>query len=453
MVTALALAFSLPASALDVTVNFSAQSGTMNRVASGFLHPLGKQDPLPQTEIDTTAAYVTDLKIQTVRCEIEEVNEHLARFPNAVVIGTLSGNWSKPGMNSASPNGEAPWEGESGTGTATNPDWNKWLNYVGGHINAIPVEMTSRVIIDFWNEPNLPQNWSNWHPAERTNNAYPLFKECWRRTFNRIRALRPNMKVTAPGVCQPQQMDAFLKGFISYCGSNACVPDTWNWHFGADNMANQANTYRNHANDNGAANSGVMLLEYVGSGVSPFPGRTAFDIALIEQGNYLRAAHSRWPETTEIGHTLFRDTPTSTVWKKHGIHHIYSFYGLMTGTRLATNFTGTETVNYVGAIDGSTDTARILLGSHEITATNLGTVNLKLSNVAIAGTFQQLRVRIYRIAYGNGGEVASVSQVTTIPEYYSVSPTNTVSVSGFAWADARDAYQVVVNRVEAVMTP
>lgn len=121
-VAALTLAFSLPASALDITVNVGAHADAMNRVASGFLHPLGKQDPLPQTEIDTTAAYVTDLKIQTVRCEIEEVNEYLARFPNAVVIGTLSGNWSKPGTDPLIPKGVAPWA--TAGGTPANPNWN-----------------------------------------------------------------------------------------------------------------------------------------------------------------------------------------------------------------------------------------------------------------------------------------------------------------------------------------
>jgi hypothetical protein len=439
----LALAVTLsPAFATGtVTINFADDQGTMNRVASGFLHAFSSDMTKPPPTQDPT--FVHPLKVRMYRTRVGDVQDYWDRTSDdpvvPIITGTLSGSWGYPSASGDTTG--RPW-GDGGT-----DDYTAWENFVTSQVSALNANIpAANLIFDVWNEPDGNGFWWNWSGASWTR-----FYQTFKRAYEKVKAVNPNLKVAGPGfssVAAGADQTA-LDNFKDFCVANACVPDYWSWHFGGDNIPSEVAHVQTWS---ASVQRPVAILEYLGPEQSKRPGRTAYEIGLIESAGVYRASKAIWSDEDQfqgsINGCLIEDAGGN--WSKRGIWHVYAHYANFAGKHVSS--TSTTEVNALGAIDNTSSTAWALLGHHDYgsPATNEGNVTLVLKNIkAASGT--TVHVTVTKIPYNSYGTVALPAPI--VDANFTVTNSAVTVSPVINWTNSDDAYKVTVTNVKSLSVP
>jgi len=209
-----------------------------------------------------------------------------------------------------------------------------WLGKIGTTIAAKKTANLDNIYAyEIWNEPN--GSWTNGGDT----NAVPggsktlSWNAFWKQSYDKIRQLDPAVKITGPSI---SYMDPdFMKGFLTYCKSNDCLPDVIGWHEGMNIETDVAN-YRNLEKQIGVGPLPISINEYSGSGQAKDegrPGATVPLIAQLERAGVESACVSWWTPDSIAGHLgslLATDTQTNGGW------FLFEWYGAMNGSMVMT---------------------------------------------------------------------------------------------------------------------
>ncbi len=80
--------------------------------------------------------------------------------------------------------------------------------------------LTNVYAYEIWNEPN--GTWTTGKPMS--------FNEFWRQSYEKLRALDPDVKITGPSAAGYDE--SLIKDFLTFCKANDCLPDIVGWHDG-----------------------------------------------------------------------------------------------------------------------------------------------------------------------------------------------------------------------------
>ncbi len=454
------------AGSANIIINYanSASPGTLNHVAAGLLHGL---ESALSNKISPASLW-TDLSMNFLRTRpgsIPNVYNEDKRLrggsTDATMIITLSGSWGYASNPSITP----PWGNNY-----TSPDYSAWLNYVVTRVNQVKaaVPNADKRIYDLWNEPNGAEYWGKWDSREAAN-GYPRFKELYRLTYKLLKEglpgynggapLDPSARFTAPGtsVGLSNLNETFTTDFMKYAKDNNVVPDLWNWHFGDPRTLDRFNTYMSYAASIGAARD-AMVLEYLREQDGKRPGRSIYEIALLESATHaasgktiIGAAFADWPSTGEAGNGLFYSGGT---WRKHGIWYIFANYAKMSGAEAPfTSVTTSPKIGAVASLNASSKKAWALLGNDVFDqrwspsdTASIGNTTIRLDGIRSGDSSGKVYVTVSRIPYKGFGEVtdSDITKVINNAEY-TVSG-NSISVV-IPWGLAVDGYFMEVTNV------
>jgi hypothetical protein len=209
-----------------------------------------------------------------------------------------------------------------------------WFSKIGTTIAAKKTANLDNIYAyEIWNEPN--GSWTNGGDT----NAVPggtktlSWNAFWKQSYDKIRQLDPAEKITGPSL---SYMDPdFIKGFLTYCKANDCLPDIIGWHEGMNIEADVSN-YRTLEKQLGVGPLPISINEYSGSGRAKDegrPGATVPLIAQLERAGVDTACVSWWTPDSIAGHLgslLASDTQANGGW------FLFQWYGEMNGGMVMT---------------------------------------------------------------------------------------------------------------------
>ncbi|MDW4911519.1 ricin-type beta-trefoil lectin domain protein, partial [Streptomyces sp. ADMS] len=89
---------------------------------------------------------------------------------------------------------------------------------------AMASPYASNIVFLPYNEPDL-----NWFSGMRSNStALANFNAEWRQTHDFIKGIWPEARLAGPNTSS--YTDSSLRGFLTYCKANNCLPDVVTWH-------------------------------------------------------------------------------------------------------------------------------------------------------------------------------------------------------------------------------
>ncbi len=209
-----------------------------------------------------------------------------------------------------------------------------WFSKIGTTMAAKKAAKLSNIYAyEIWNEPN-----GSWTNGGDTNaipggNKTLSWNAFWKQSFDRIRQLDPSVKITGPSL---SYMDPdFMKGFLTYCKANDCLPDVIGWHEGVNIEADVAK-YRDVEKQIGVGPLPITINEYSGLGRAKDegrPGATVPLIAQLERSGVDSACVTWWLPDSIAGHMgslLASDTQSNGGW------FLFRWYGEMSGSMVMT---------------------------------------------------------------------------------------------------------------------
>jgi len=229
-----------------------------------------------------------------------------------------------------------------------------WFDKLGQTVSRRKAaNLTNIYAYEIWNEPNGTYSGNN-----------PLsFNEFWRQTFVKLRELDPEVKITGPSLSYYDETT--LKSFLSFCKTNACLPDIVGWHeLGGGDLTGTLQRYRALEKQLGIGPLPISINEYSGGGhidVEGQPGASAPLIAKFERFGVDSACISFWdvPHPGRLGSLLATNTDPNGGW------WFYKWYGDMTGQMVSTTppTPGSATaLDGFANLDAQSGTASVLFG-------------------------------------------------------------------------------------------
>jgi hypothetical protein len=232
-----------------ITIHFDQLKGPVTHNAAGSWHPFLQSAPqsTPPKELDPEL--FAPLGIRFIRTSIDSIPEYAKRVGSEVkLIAVLSDPWRYPGPKKNKRwSTRTPWE-----------DWKIWDDYVAEKVKAMQAAGV-RPLYDIWNEGDSPMFFTNFRGA-----SWEKLLELYRRSFDIIRKLDPQAEITGPAIATFDRGE--MKSFRDFCVKHQCVPDYWNWHFGARKIVPRVRSVQAWA-----LNKGVMVPEYLYADVSHYP--------------------------------------------------------------------------------------------------------------------------------------------------------------------------------------
>ena len=412
----------------DIVINGKSQLGTLEHVASGYLHAFS----FPPVAPPVSGSYGA-LKVNYIRCYPKYAKENVMMDQeaggNAFFIQTIADCWGYPMTNSVPPWGKDPKA----------PDWTAWRKCVVDTVNATKNLGTHPPLYDIWNEPDSQGFFGNWLPAWSNAGKAALFFKTWVQAYDAIKSVDPNLEITGPS-CQAYMgapNSALNVGwFKDECIAAGRVPTYWDWHFGDTAIETNVNTAQSWG-----LNSGVLILEHLEAFQGRRPGRVAFDMAQLESAKVKFSTAARWPADTHCGNSFTDNKYTA----KTGNWYLYNFYGNMTGTRIsASAFAGEVPFRAVASLDDTTHTLSAVLGDCTTTGSN-GDVTLKLQGMS-AFSGSEVSATVTKVPYN--GDFAAVSGPETISSgSYAPDASGNFTISAFNWGRVEHAYLLQVSNV------
>ncbi len=308
-----------------------------------------------------------------------------------------------------------------------NGDWTDYDNFLTRlfadvRATGVPVEW------DIWNEPNITLFW---------NRPQSQYLELWRRTYQRLRAEMPGTPIVGPSLAGvPTTSGAWWNQYLDHVKASNTVPDIVSWHsLPGDPVANVV------AADTTLASRGIphprpyQINEY-GASDEQNPGDGAWYITRLERAG-ADGLRANWASGgnlhNDVGNLLTHNSAGQ--YQPKGEWWVYRFYAQQSGTTVST----TASAGYDAYATKAGGNAEVLVGGGRTTG-NL-TVTLQGLN-ATSGIVinNQVRIRIQRIPYNNGGAVAGPA---TVQDRVVTLDADTTTVN-IANSTVTDAYTVTV---------
>jgi hypothetical protein len=308
-----------------------------------------------------------------------------------------------------------------------NGDWTDYDNFLSRlfadvRATGVPVEW------DIWNEPNITLFW---------NRPQSQYFELWRRTYQRIRAELPGTVIVGPScACVPSTSNAWWNQYLDDVKANNVVPDIVSWHsLPGDPVANVA-AANTTLGSRGIPHARPYQVNEYGASDEQNPGDGAWYITRLERAGAdgLRANWAGGGNLhNDLANLLTRNSAGQYLPK--GEWWVYRFYAGQTGVSVAT----TPSAGYDAYATKTNGTAKVLVGGGRTTG-NI-TVNLQaLDTTSGIVATNQVRIRVQRMPYNNGGAVAG----PTIVQDRVVTLNSAAATVSIANNTITDAYAITV---------
>jgi hypothetical protein len=308
-----------------------------------------------------------------------------------------------------------------------NGNWSDYDDFLTRVINdvratGVPVEW------DIWNEPNITLFW---------NRPQSQYLELWRRTYQRLRTDMPGTLIVGPSLAGvPTTGGAWWNQYLDFVKANNAVPDIISWHsLPSDPVANVA-AANTTLDSRGIAHPRPYQINEYGAADEQNPGDGAWYLSRLERAG-ADGLRANWASGgnlhNDLGNLLVHSS--SGQYRPKGEWWVYRFYAQQTGTSVAV----TPSAGYDAYATRTGGNAKILVGGGRTT----GNLTVRLQNLdSTSGIVSnnQVRVRVQRIPYDNGGAVAGPATVQDRVVTLNDNAT-TVTIAG---TTITDAYTITV---------
>jgi hypothetical protein len=311
-----------------------------------------------------------------------------------------------------------------------------WLGKIGTTVAAKKAANLGNIYAyEIWNEPN--GSWTNGGDT----NAIPggtktlSWNAFWKQSYDKIRQLDPEVRITGPSI---SYMDPdFMKGFLSYCKANDCLPDIIGWHEGVNIEGDVAN-YRSLEKQIGVGPLPITINEYSGLGRAKDegrPGATVPLLAQLERAGVESACVSWWTPDSIAGHLgslLATDTQPNGGW------FLFKWYGDMAGNMVMTTPSlakDGKNLDGLASLDSSGSCITVLLGG-----ISDGTIQVAIKGWKTLASFgSRVQAMVERTRWtGRAGVVTGIDTLSTA-DLAIANDQVTVSISN---ANGDDGYRI-----------
>jgi hypothetical protein len=388
------IALAVPAHAADetITVNFATATGSPSYRASGWIYGMTENAAGPADH------FYRDVKFRYMRAGGAQLDS-----PGGWVSGKYDRRWNATRaqlLRTRALGGEFVLLAHDLWGAdgypisrfpGDNGNWTDYDNFLTRLIDDVRAT-GAPVQWDLWNEPNITLFW---------NRPQSQYFELWRRTYQRVRAAFPNHPIVGPSCACVPSTGGWWTQYLDFVRANNVVPDIVSWHsLPGDPVANVA-TANATLDSRGIAHPRPYQINEYGAGNEQNPGDGSWYIARLERAGAdgLRANWAGGGNLhNDLGNLLTRN-PTGQHQPK-GEWWVYRFYGSQTGQVVSV----TPSQSYDAFATKAVGGAKVLIGGGSTT----GNVAVDLRGLdTTSGLVQnnQVRVRVQRIPYNNGGAV------------------------------------------------
>ncbi|WP_330288020.1 RICIN domain-containing protein [Streptomyces sp. NBC_00576] len=288
-----------------------------------------------------------------------------------------------------------------------------------------------RVVLVPYNEPD-----GMWFQGMRTQ-AGPLaaFNSEWRQTYNFIKGIWPQARLAGPNVSS--YTESALKGFLTYCKANNCLPDIVTWHT-LGSPADVRSTVDNYR----AAETSVGIPSHLPINLNEYafryhltdPGQMVQWISAMEDEK-IDGNLPYWNINGNLGDSAAaQNTPNAQWW-------LYNWYTSMSGNTV--KVTGAEndaayTLQGLASLDTAKKQARVILAGGGTS----GDSNTVIKNIDPAVFGSTVHVSVFQDRYsGYIGAAATPTRLSDADVSVGTDGSITVPVT----LDAMSAYQVIVS--------
>jgi hypothetical protein len=302
-----------------------------------------------------------------------------------------------------------------------------WFDKLGQTVSRRKAaNLTNIYAYEIWNEPN--GTYASQNPLS--------FNEFWRQSFVKLRELDPDVKITGPSLSYYDE--ATLKSFLSFCKTNACLPDIVGWHeLGGGNLTGTLQSYRALEKQLGIGPLPISINEYSGGGhldVEGQPGASAPLIAKFERFGVDSACISFWdvPHPGRLGSLLATNTDPNGGW------WFYKWYGDMTGNMVSTTPPTPQSATALDGfanLDASSGSASVLFGG-----VNDGSIQIVVTGFKAAPYFgNTVHAVVEHTPFVNRSTVVKTIDTLSTADLPIADDQITVSVAN---ANAKDGYRL-----------
>ncbi|MEH0556069.1 RICIN domain-containing protein [Streptomyces sp. B21-101] len=290
----------------------------------------------------------------------------------------------------------------------------------------------SHIVFVPYNEPDI-----GWFNGMRTNaSALANFNAEWRQTYDFIKGIWPQARLAGPN--SAGYSDSSLKGFLTYCKANNCLPDVVTWHtLGSPaGVRSTVDAYRAVETAAGITSPlTVNLNEYAHRYHLTDPGQMVQWIAALEDekvdGNL-----PYWNINGNLGDSAAaQNTPNAQWW-------LYNWYSSMKGGNTV-KVTSTEadaayTLQGVASLDTAKKQARVILAGGGTS----GASSTVIKNIDPAVFGSTVHVSVFQDRYS--GYIGAAATPTRLSDA-DVAVGSDGSITLPLTLDAMSAYQVIVS--------
>ncbi|KAL9114092.1 MAG: hypothetical protein Q9227_001864 [Pyrenula ochraceoflavens] len=312
-----------------------------------------------------------------------------------------------------SQNSTAPYPGDNG-------NWAFWDQYLNQLISDMKANgMTTSLIIDIWNEPDLSIFW---------NRSQTQYLQMWGRTYYKFRLPARHLQVEAEsnrsafgtGVLlsgpasanEPLLSSSWFQNWASYVAQNGSVPDqisnieqyAWHMEGGGGDLLSAYGGLVATQKKYGLPSKPVNINEYA-TFPEQVPAGSAWWISQLERIN-AHGLRGNWLSGYQLhdflASLLYKpnpSSPTATGYYPNGDYQVYKYYAQsMTGHRVGTLPSGDLKLDSYATVG---DKVRILVGAR-ITS---GTWNLQVNGLTSVGLPSSGTLNIDTYAFRAGSNV------------------------------------------------
>ena len=360
----------------SITINYNDTIETIEHIAAGLLHPFSDDGSIPADSVMDEVYH--PLNIKFIRTRDVEVNH--AKDPDATIVYTIGHlTWGK-----ADGGGPGPWT-----------DWARFDSLIRARVIEIR-DQGINPIYDTWNEPD---GGSFDFPDANDDSLYQVYKHI----HDIVRVAHPEAQVTGLGFENLNSGIDKITDFVDFAIANNCVPDMWNWHFGGDNQETQIQAVKDYCR-NAGTHDVIGIFEYLNGARVKYPGRTAYQMAVLEENEVEVAIRANFSTLQHIPGSLSGNLIFPTT-DKRGTWWVYEQYGNMTGQRL--NYTSSHSsIRVIAAVDNQKAMSEMIIGStySDVNNSYTGQLDFLLSNIK-SNANGTVKLTVQEIPYNNNGAV------------------------------------------------
>ncbi len=234
-----------------------------------------------------------------------------------------------------------------------------WYSRVDAMVAAtVASGATNIYAYEIWNEPNW--TWNN------PNNSGIAFNDAWKDTYLRIKTQDTKTKIMGPSISIWDPV--FMQTFLSFCVTNACLPDIVSWHELGDvngvarpgYIPTSVGAYRALETSLGIARRPISIDEYGVVAEEGVPGSMVRYISQFERQGVESACIAYWNQSGQLSDLL------TSGHVANGGYWLYKFYGDMSGMMAMTTPSATGAtvlaLDGVASVDATAKNVQVVFG-------------------------------------------------------------------------------------------